>query len=124
MGVQITASPELQPAEDVSIKIPYLTADVGAFNESNLILARYNPESGTWVPLPSTVDTTNNTVTGRTNHLSIFQIMAAIPPSDTANVRAYPNPYRPSLGHTSISLVGLPADATISIYTLTGEVWK
>jgi len=74
--------------------------------------------------LPSTVDTTNNTVTGRTNHLSIFQIMAAIPPSDTANVRAYPNPYRPSLGHTSISLVGLPADATISIYTLTGELVK
>lgn len=50
-------------------------------SESDLKLMYYSSEKGTYVPVEGgfTIDTTNNTITGQTNHLTDF-IIAYVPP--------------------------------------------
>jgi hypothetical protein len=68
----------------VTITIPYTDADATAagIDESDLTLAVWSDEKGTWEPLATTVDATNNTLTAQTTHFSIF---AAIGPRGTSS---------------------------------------
>jgi hypothetical protein len=86
-----------------------------------------------WEPLPTFVDTSNKTVTGLTEHFSIFALFG---PSgvqaDVSNVRAYPVPWLPGSGGrfdsvtfqgvTGIAFDNLTTSGEIRIYTLSGEL--
>lgn len=122
VGVEILLDQAVQPKVDVMLTLTYQAADVAGLDTSRLILARYDTTRNVWVPLVSTADTLSRQVTGRTNHFSVFQIMQAAASSTVDTVLAFPNPLRPSQGHTSMTFANLPAEARIRIYTLTGQL--
>jgi len=121
VGVQITLSPSLQPTDNLTLTVNYRDADVVGFNENKLVLARYNETDGLWVPMPSTPDAPNNRVTSQVNHLSIFQIMESEPSSGVSDAKAFPNPFRPSQGHTILTFSNIPSDSLLRIYDFSGE---
>jgi hypothetical protein len=47
---------------------------------------------------------------------------AAVPTAGTASAKAYPNPFVPSLGHTTITFTNMPAEARVRLYTLNGQL--
>ena len=89
-----------------------------------MILARYDPGAHIWVPLVSSVDTLNDWVAARTDHLSLFQIMQSAPSSTVKTARAFPNPWRLSQGPPAMTFSLLPANARLRIYTLSGLLVK
>lgn len=122
VGVRITASGSAQPQERVSIGLPYRDADVAGLDLSRLLLARYDEGRRVWVPLDSRVDTAGKRVTGSTDHFSLFQIMQTVAANGLSAPKAFPNPLRPSLGHTAVTFVNLPAGSRVRVYTLVGEL--
>lgn len=51
--------------------------------------------------------------------------VSPISPTDSPNnVRAYPNPFRPSKGHSEMTFSDIPVESKIKIYTLTGELLR
>ena len=124
VGFIVATDKEVQPSLEVTLSMGYRDSDALGLDEQKLILARYDNDRKTWVPLASSVDRQNNTVTAKTNHFSIFQIVQAVPPGDLSLIKAFPNPLRPSQGHTSMTFSNLPADAKLRVYTLAGELVK
>lgn len=122
VGVRITASGSAQPQQRVAIGLPYRDADVAGLDTSRLLLARYDEARRVWVPLDSRVDTAAKRVTGTTDHFSLFQVMQAGVASGLDAPRVFPNPLRPSLGHTGMTFDTLPAGARVRVYTLLGEL--
>lgn len=122
VGVRITASGSAQPQQRVAIGLPYRDADVAGLDTSRLLLARYDEARRVWVPLDSRVDTAARRVTGTTDHFSLFQVMQAGVASGLDAPRVFPNPLRPSLGHTGMTFDTLPAGARVRVYTLLGEL--
>jgi len=61
-------------SDSVTITVPYDPANLpeGVTNEADLNLVRYDAASESWVELPSTVDTENSLVIGKTLHFSGF----------------------------------------------------
>lgn len=47
---------------------------------------------------------------------------AAELPTDINSSRTYPNPFRPSLGHSLMRVANLPANVEVKIYTYAGEL--
>lgn len=124
LGVTISVTAGgLQPASPVTIKIGYTPAAVAGVNPDHLRLARYDATTG-WVVLESAADTATRQVVGTTDHFSLFQIVAQAPGSSVAEGFVYPNPFRPSRGHTNIKLSSLPAGASVKIFTATGRLLK
>jgi hypothetical protein len=121
VGIQLNNDQSLQPNMPVTLYVPFAGVDVSNRQRRQLVLARYDDVHNTWVMLRSTVDPDLNVVTAQTDHLSLYQIMVAWPSSNLANVRVYPNPFRPAHGHEGVHFVSLPADAAIDLFTLTGE---
>jgi len=124
LGVTISVNAGgLQPATPVTIKIGYTLANVAGVNPDHLRLARYDATTG-WVVLDSSADTATRQVIGTTDHFSLFQIVAQTPGGSVADGFVFPNPYRPSAGHTNIKLSSLPAGAHVKIFTATGRLLK
>lgn len=65
-------------AKEVTITIEYSEKDVAAAggNPQQLILSRYDEESGEWIALPTTVDTTAKTLSATTSKFSRWIVMA------------------------------------------------
>lgn len=125
IAVAITLDRDVQPSREVTLSVSYQNAILPpGTDESKLILARHDLSRNVWVPLNSTPDPFNKKVTAKTNHFSVFQIIQAIPSSPVSAAKAFPNPLRPSQGHTSMTFSDLPANASIRIYTLSGELVK
>ncbi|MBI4370546.1 MAG: right-handed parallel beta-helix repeat-containing protein [Elusimicrobia bacterium] len=122
VGIEVSASPDLRPNYGVKIAIPYPASSVSGLDVNKLILARYDSDSGVWVPLSSRLDTTNRIVTGCTDHFSTFEIMQASPASSLDSVKTFPNPCNAAKGHRAFTFANLPADTAIKIYTLVGEL--
>ena len=124
LGVTISVSAGgLQPATPVTIKIGYTLANIAGVNPDHLRLARYDATTG-WVVLDSSADQATRQVIGTTDHFSLFQIVAQTPGASVSEGFVFPNPYRPSAGHTNIKLSSLPAGAHIKIFTATGRLLK
>lgn len=124
LGVTISVNAGgLQPATPVTIKIGYTLANIAGVNPDHLRLARYDATTG-WVVLDSSADTATRQVIGTTDHFSLFQIVAQAPGASVADGFVFPNPYRPSAGHTNIKLSNLPAGAHVKIFTTTGRLLK
>ncbi|MFH2202677.1 MAG: fibronectin type III domain-containing protein [Elusimicrobiota bacterium] len=121
VGLEITLNKPLQPTLGVLLRVPYLDSEVAGLDQSRLLLARYDVPRGVWVPLVSNADPAAHIVTAVTDHFSTFQLMAAAP-GDLSNLKAFPNPLRPALGHRTMKFAGLPAAALLRIYTPLGEL--
>jgi len=50
--------------------------------------------------------------------------VAQAPGASVADSFVFPNPFRPSLGHTNIKLSNLPAGAHVKIFTAAGRLLK
>ncbi|MBI2069680.1 MAG: SBBP repeat-containing protein [Elusimicrobia bacterium] len=122
VAVEITPTPVLTAQSDITVTINYRDSDVTGMDENRLICARYDALRVFWVPvIDSTPDPANNRVTCRTRAFSIFQIMEATAQSTFNQAKIFPNPFIPSKGHTEVKFSNLPADSTLTIYTLNGE---
>lgn len=111
-----------QPLRPVKLTLRYRDRDILGMTENRLRIARFIDLEGRWLPLPSSVDEANNVITASLNHFSSFRVVEWVPAASLGNVFVYPNPLRPELGHTQMNLTNLPADATVSIYTLAGDL--
>lgn len=60
--------------ETVTISITYDPAQLGNIPVMRLSLYYYDPVVGTWVLVPSVVDTVNHVITANVNHFSEFQV--------------------------------------------------
>ena len=121
VGIQLDDNLSLQPLAPITLTVPFNNSNISADQVRQLVLARYDSVHNLWIMLPTTVNASQNSITAQTDHLSLYQVMVALPSSDLSNVRVYPNPFRPSQGHTGVNFTNLPSDATINIFTITGQ---
>lgn len=120
IAFSITNSPALQPIGSLYFSFGFLPAELGTIPSSRALLLRYDPGSGTCVPLETVVDNANNQMTARINHFSLFQVGQAAPTNTAETARIFPNPYYASRdGYVTIDNV--PAGARVRIFTLRGE---
>ncbi|MCM2267088.1 MAG: hypothetical protein NDI60_04855 [Elusimicrobiales bacterium] len=123
IGLAITHFPPTLVLDAITITLPYRLADLPpGTDRAKLILALYDEVHGVWVPLPSTSDTANNRVIAQTWHLSTFQLMQATSETGLANVKIYPNPYRPNSVSDVMHFTNLTPFARVKIYTFLGEL--
>jgi len=123
IGVEITYDPPTLLFKPVTITISYRETDLPpGMDRSRLIIALYDETSQTWAPLPSVSDTAGNRVTAQSWHLSTFQIMETATSAGLANVKIYPNPYKPSSVSDVMHFTNMPPYAKIKVYTFLGEL--
>ena len=122
VGTELTVSPALQPSQLVSITLGYQATSVAGLDTGELAMAYYDPVENLFVPIAASSNPSLKQVTGRSPHLSFYEIMAVIPATDLSSAKIYPNPFRPALGHTAITFSQLPPNTRIRIYTVTGEL--
>ena len=122
IALSIGDNPALQPIRPLYLTGSYTSAEAGSFTvpTSQLVLARYDPGSGTCVPLPTHFNTTAKTFVAELNHFSLYQLVA-IPLATSANTaRIFPNPFRTATdGFLMIDQV--PPGTRVRIFTLRGE---
>lgn len=58
----------------VTLIFHYTTADMQSLNPTSLRISWFDEGHGQWVPLPSRVDTAQQTVTAQTDHFSLFGV--------------------------------------------------
>lgn len=119
LGVEITNDLGLQPSRPLDLTLSYAGRAVA--DEKALVIARFEPSRGVWVPLISTPDPANDRVAARLDHLSLFQLMQASPAGAlaTAVIKAFPSPAKTSRGER-VRFTGLPAGALLKVYTFRG----
>ncbi len=120
IAFSIVPTPSLQPIGSLYFTFDYLPAELGTIASNRALLLRYDPGSGTCVPLETVVDTTNNLMTARINHFSLFQV-GQVPLSVSAETaRVFPNPYYAGRdGYVTVDNV--PPLSRVRIFTLRGE---
>lgn len=121
MGVLLSNDQSLAPVKPISLAFRYRTSDISGLNEDALVVARYDAVQNYWIPLQSSVDPVSHNVSCSLNQLGIFRVVEVVPASNITGAFVYPNPFRPSQGHTVMRFANLPADARLRIYTLSGE---
>ena len=91
---------------------------------TNLVkLAFFN--GSRWVLVQESSLGSGGTVSGRVTHLTEFRVVIAVPVSNLGQATVYPNPYRPSLPQQlsqGIKFDQVPANTSIKIYTLAGDL--
>lgn len=125
-GADITVGGQ-QPAlgRPLTLTFTYTQAALPAdVDERAIVIGRY--ADGGWTLLPSAVDTTANTVTAQTDHLSIFAPLVSTPGTSLDAVQAFPIPWKPGSGDPrfdaqGVSFTNLPAGGTVRILTILGE---
>jgi hypothetical protein len=113
----------LQPEIPLTLTFNYAAGEEGPIdtNATRVVLSRY-VGSADCLPLETTVNTATNLVTASINHFSHFELVARPAVSSLTGLRIYPNPLSSNRG---VTIEPVPADSTINIYTLSGElVWK
>jgi len=124
VGIQINLDSPNEPTKVAMLSIPFSDVAMAGLDKNTLVIARYDSTRNIWIPYVSTVDPGQNLVTAHIDHFSLYQIMSAVAPPALNDVKIYPNPFRPSLGHTSITISNLPANSRARIYTIAGELVK
>ena len=122
VGVELASDKSLQLQQPVTVTLHYRDFDIQGMDESRLRVAYYIPSEGRWVPLDSTIDAANNSITARAGITGIFRIVEMTAASDAQSVFVYPNPLRFGRGHTEMHLTKLPEGVTVQIFTLAGEL--
>ena len=122
VGVEWSNDKSLQLQQSVTMTLHYRDSDIQGMNESRLRLAYYIPSENRWVPVDSTVDLANNTITARAGIMGIFQIVEMTAETGVGSAFVYPNPLRFGRGQTEMHLTKLPEGVTVRIFTLAGEL--
>ena len=78
--------------------------------------------TGVCVPLPTTIDTVNHTLTVQLNHLSKFQVVNLAGSNTPDSTNIFPNPFYPSRGQGYVTLSSMPPYAHVRFYTTRGEL--
>lgn len=112
----------------VSISLEYPDADGNGIVDGTQVnadtLAVYFLREGgaSWTKLPGGgVDKAKRSVSAPTTHFTLFTLVGGAAASDLSGARVFPNPLRPSLGHSKMTFRLLPASSRVRIYTLAGE---
>ncbi len=117
-------------AKPVTLELPYERAGLpSGVSENDLAVHYWNPVSGDWEKLDSSVDTQNQVVRAQTAHFSLYQIFgggsaAAAPGNDfyLREVYAFPNPARGG-GAVIIRVQPGSADSvSVRVYDLVGRL--
>lgn len=91
-------------------------------NEQSLLIYWLDEINQLWVRVPgSTVNTVLNYVTAPVQHFSVYTLMST-PAQDLSSAFAFPVPYRPDLGHSTITFTNLSSTAIIRIYDSGGNL--
>lgn len=120
VAVSLTAAPALQPRVPIFFTASYTAGEIGAVPVSQLSLQRYEPTSGTCVPLRTTFDTVHQLFTAQLNHFSIYQLVQVPLATDTGTARIFPNPYRAATD-AYITFDHIPPSSRVRVMTLRGE---
>ncbi len=117
---EIVAAPSLQPTKSLYLSFSFLPGDLGTIPASRALLMRYDPTSGTCVPLETSVNTATGEMIARINHFSLFQL-GSVPLTNTAETaRVFPNPYY-AARDGFVTIDNVPPGARVRIFTLRGE---
>ena len=76
-SAQVTSWVNLEserPIDGANVTFDYDESELGATDESDLVVFRYNETAAAYEPLDTTVDVANDTVTGRTDQFSRFVV--------------------------------------------------
>ncbi len=122
-----------QFAKPVTLTLPYdpaMVAQLG-INEDSLHVNYWDPVKQQWQTFDSTVDKNSHTVSAKTTHFSLYQVMSGSATTQGLGVQATAsntvdtvqiacNPLRPDC--RPLKFQNLPAGARLRIYTLTGAL--
>jgi hypothetical protein len=118
IALSIEDSPLLQPLHPIFLTLSYAAGELGPASQSQLALARFDPGSGTCIPLETTFQ--NGTLIAQLNHFSLYQVVAVALATSADSARLFPNPYRAATdGYVTIDQV--PPGSRVRIFTLRGE---
>jgi DNA-binding beta-propeller fold protein YncE len=119
----------------VTLTIPYdpnMVAMEG-MSEDSLKVRYWDPKKGDWETMPSTVDKANHTVTAKTPHFSLYQVLgstgtgaaplavSADPTFTLHDAYAFPNPVRGVRAVTLRVQPGLADSVVVRVYDLSGR---
>lgn len=121
VGVNITATPPLQPSKPLFLTVAYTAGEVAAINLNQAAMNRVDEATGRCAPLNTKIDTAGLTVTAQLNHLSLFQLAQVPPSSSPSFTRVFPNPYYPSRNQQYVTFADMPAGARVRVFTMRGE---
>lgn len=119
VAVNITNSPALQPVKPVFLTMSYGAGEVAGIPTNRLVLFRYEPVSGTCVPLETVAD--GSRVRAQINHFSLFQLGQATLATDAGTARLFPNPFRTATD-SYLTVDRVPPSSRVRIFTLRGEL--
>ena len=120
--LSIVDSPALQPTHPIFLTVSYTAQEAATFQAptSQLSLERFDPASGTCVPLPTTFNPAAGTFLTQLNHFSLYQLVAVPLATSADTARIYPNPYHAATdGFVTFDQV--PPSSRVRVFTLTGE---
>lgn len=118
--------------QNITVRLYYNDADSDGVvdntdpqvREDNLLIYRLDTTTQRWVRLPtSVVNATDNYVYATVSRAGIFVLMST-PATDLSSAYAFPIPFKPPDGHTTITFTNLASLCTIRIYTINGELVK
>ncbi|MFH2055956.1 MAG: hypothetical protein ABIJ61_08360, partial [bacterium] len=117
----------LEFKKPVQLTIPYDPDKLAADGGENLSIHYWNPESKEWEELESTVDKGKKTVSAKTKHFSLYQVLA--PQTQLAaseefvlrDVYVFPDPAVRGAQPTFHVEVGIADSVQITIYNIAGQ---
>lgn len=96
--------------------------DGTSISADTLRMVSWDSGQSAWSDVPSSArDAAGKKVTASAGRFSVFALVGIAAGSDLTDVHIYPNPLRPSQGHSSMNFTHLPAGAAVRVYTLAGE---
>ncbi len=124
IALSIVDNPALQPTHPVFLTASYTAAEAAAFlpdADEPAAMERFDPGSGTCVPLPTTFDPGfGQTFLVQLNHFSLYQLVAVPLAATVGTARIFPNPYHAATdGYVTIDQV--PPSSRVRVFTLRGE---
>ena len=117
----------LEPQGPVTVILYYNPFGLPAgTNPKTLQLARYDALAGQWTFLPTSVDTSLNTLLCQLDHFSLYAPFSVAAASTVDGVNVFPNPWEPGSGSPlydapSLTFSNLPAGARVRLFDLLGE---
>lgn len=128
VALRIHSQDGAQPQEPVTLKF-YFDQDLGKntiiTDASKLVLSRLNETNGQCLPLETTVNIGDRTVTATLNHFSFFQLVSRTASAGVSDILVYPNPFYMNRGQGFVTIDRIPASSKVRIYTLSGDkVWE
>ncbi|MFI5362637.1 MAG: kelch repeat-containing protein [Elusimicrobiota bacterium] len=120
VAVSIIDNPELQPDLPIFLTMNFTPAEAASFPvpTSQLALARFDPASGTCVPLLTSFGA--STFLAQLNHFSVYELIAAPLWTSADSARIYPNPFHAATdGYVTFD--EMPPSSRVRVFTLRGD---